>query len=117
MKKKKTILIDLDRILNKYNGVFDRKNIPEATAETREFIQKMSMDFKIKLFTRHNRILAAKWLIKNDLEIYISGITKVKKFCWVFVDDRCIQFDRDYENLRQTILNFKPWYKKLHNKE
>jgi len=90
LKFKKTILIDLDGVLNQYKGDFDENYIPEIKPGAKEFIEELSKEFTIKLFTTRNKILASRWL---------------------FIDDRCIRFDGNFENLHKKILNFKPWYK------
>lgn len=35
----------------------------------------------------------------------------IKEPCWVYVDDRSITFDGDFDILRDKIDNFKPYYK------
>ena len=108
---KKTILIDLDGVLNEYKGNFDKNYIPTIKDGAKSFIKKLSENFDIKLFTTRNKILASKWLVENDLDSFITDVTDKKDLCWLFIDDRCINFDGNYENLYQQIENFKPWYK------
>ncbi len=108
---KKTILIDLDGVLNNYNGNFDENFIPEIKTGVKEFLEKLSLNYKIKIFTTRNKILTAKWIIENHLENYILDITNTKDICHVYIDDRCINFDGNFENLENKIENFEPWYK------
>ncbi len=108
---KKTILIDLDGVLNTYNGGFKPDFIPPLKEGAFEFIQKLATNYEVKIFTTRNKILASKWLIESGLEAFIADITNTKEVCWLFVDDRCINFDGDYENLFSRIDGFKPWYK------
>ncbi len=108
---KKTILIDLDGVLNTYNGNFDKDEIPPIKQGAKEFLADLSNYFCIKIFTTRNKILATKWLISNNIEQYIEDITNTKELCYLFVDDRCISFNGDYDELSQNIKNFKPWYK------
>ena len=111
MTKKKTILVDLDGVLNEYNGNFDENIIPEIKDGAIEFIQNLHQNFTIKIFTTRNKILTAKWLIENNLDKYISDITDVKEPAYLHIDDRCICFDGNYNNTINQIQNFKPWYK------
>ena len=56
-------------------------------------------------------MLAAKWVIENKLDDYISDITNIKEPCWVYIDDRCISFDGCFDDIIDKIDNFKPYYK------
>ena len=108
---KKTILIDLDGVLNEYTGNFDKNYIPQIKEGAKNFIEKLSENFEIKLFTTRNKILATKWIIENNLDSYILDVTDKKDLCWLFIDDRFINFKGNYESLYEQIENFKPWYK------
>ena len=57
---KKTLLIDLDGVLNCYNGNFDKDFIPTVLNGANEFLQDVSKDFEIKIFTTRNKLLTAK---------------------------------------------------------
>ena len=111
MTKKKTILIDLDGVLNQYNGTFNENIIPEIKDGAIEFIQNLHQNYTIKVFTTRNKILTAKWLVKNNLDKYISDITDIKEPAFLHIDDRCICFDGNFNNTINQIQNFKPWYK------
>lgn len=108
---KKTILIDLDGVLNQYEGNFDENRIPPIKKGAVDFLKKAANDYELKLFTTRNRLLASKWLIENNLDEYFSDITNVKIPVWLIVDDRCVKFQGDYDNLYNEIKDFKVWYK------
>ena len=108
---KKTILIDLDGVLNTYDGNFDENYIPPIKKGAFKFIKKLSAEYKIKLFTTRNRMLASEWIINNGLRNFIDDITNVKEPSYLIIDDRCINFDGDYTKLEQQVKNFKVWYK------
>ena len=110
-KFKRTILIDLDGVLNEYTGGFDKDFIPPIKDGAIEFLEKLSKDFEIKLFTTRNKILATKWLIDNNIDKYFEDITNTKDLAWLYIDDRCINFDGSFENLSNSVNLFKPWYK------
>lgn len=95
----KTILIDLDGVLNEYKGNFDKNFIPQIRNGAKDFIINLSNNYEIKLFTTRNKLLTAKWLINNDLDKYISDITNVKELAWLYIDDRCLTFNGDYNQL------------------
>ncbi len=108
---KKVILLDLDGVLNEYSGVFDPEFIPPIRKGAKEFVEKLSMDFELKLFTTRNRLLAVKWLIDNNLDNYIDDVTSVKEPGWLIIDDRCVNFDGNYHSLYRGIISFKTWWK------
>lgn len=109
---KRTILIDLDGVLNTYNGKFNENVIPPVKDGAFEFLETLSNKFIIKIFTTRNKLLVSKWLISNELDKLISDITNVKDPAWLIVDDRCIAFDGNYENAINSINNFCAWYNK-----
>ena len=107
---KKTILIDLDGVLNTYKGDFNAENIPPINEGAYEFIKKLSETYKIKIFTSRNLFLVSKWIIKNNLDRYIYDVTNHKEPCYLIVDDRCINFDGNYQKTLNHIEYFKTWY-------
>ena len=110
-KYRKTILIDLDGVLNEYTGGFDKDYIPPIKDGAKEFLENLSEKFDIKIFTTRNKILATKWLINNSIDQFVADITNVKDLAWLYIDDRCINFDGNFENLSNNINNFRPWYR------
>ncbi len=108
---KKTILIDLDGVLNTYSGNFDKDLIPPIREGAFEFLQNLSKDYQIKLFTTRNKLLASKWIIDNKLSDYIDDVTNTKELCYLYIDDRCINFNGNYKDLTNQIEQFKVWYK------
>ncbi len=107
---KKTILIDLDGVLNTYTGKFDENFIPPIKKGALEFIKELSQQFKIKIFTTRNSLLASEWVIKNDLRQYVDDVTNVKVPSYLQIDDRCITFEGDYKKLTEQIKSFKVWH-------
>ena len=108
---KKTILIDLDGVLNTYTGGFDKDFIPPIKAGAKEFLENISKTFELKLFTTRNKILASKWLVENNIDHFFIDITNTKDLAWLYIDDRCLKFDGEFSVLEEQINNFKPWYK------
>ena len=108
---KRTILIDLDGVLNEYDGKFDEKFIPPIKKGAKKFLEDLSENFEIKLFTTRNKILASKWLIENNIDLLFNDITNTKDLAWLYIDDRCLKFEGDYSSLKEQINVFKPWYK------
>ena len=49
---------------------------------------------------------------ENDIDNLFDDITSNKELAWGYIDDRCINFDGNFDNLTNSIKSFKPWYKK-----
>ena len=77
---KKTILIDLDGVLNTYTGNFDPNFIPPIKDGADEFLKNLSKNYEIKLFTTRNKLLASKWLIENKIDSYFKTSPTQKMF-------------------------------------
>ena len=110
---KRIILIDLDGVLNTYTGDFDKNFIPPIKEGAKEFLENLSKDFTIKIFTTRNKLLTAKWLIENNIDNFIEDITNTKDLAWLYIDDRCLKFEGDFSDLANQINNFKPYYKNM----
>ena len=120
-KFKKTILIDLDGVLNTYDGKYDKNHIPSIKDGARELLldvlieKKILKDlneiYRVVIFTSRNLYLASKWVVENSLDEFISDVTNIKEPSYLIIDDRCEKFEGDYQELRNKIDNFKVWYK------
>lgn len=108
---KRTILIDLDGVLNTYTGGYDENFIPPIREEAKEFLEQASENFDLKLFTTRPNVLTQKWLEENEIKQYFSEVTNIKKPAWLIIDDRCVTFDGNFKNLSEQVSKFKPWYK------
>ena len=109
---KKTILFDLDGVLNTYDGRYDKNYIPPIKDGAYKLVKELSQDYKIVIFTTRNSLIASKWILENKLEEYVENVTNVKEPAYLIIDDRCINFDGNYNKLREQIKNFEVWYKK-----
>ena len=108
----KKILIDLDGVLNEYGKEkFDENYIPEIKEGAYEFLEKLSQNAELYLFTTRNLMLAAKWLINNNLDKFFKDITNVKLPSYLYIDDRCICFKGDYNKTFDEIEKFRVYWK------
>lgn len=108
---KKLILIDLDGVLNTYNGNFNENYIPARKVGAKEFLENLSEESEIKIFTTRNRLLAVKWLVENKLDGYIKDVTNVKEPAYLYIDDRCICFNGDFKKITEEIKKFRVYWK------
>jgi len=108
--KQKRILIDLDGVLNIYNGTFEEKHIPEVKNGAREFLEELSKETELYLFTTRNLLCTAKWLIANNLDRYFTDVTNQKLPSFLYIDDRSICFRGNYHKTLEEIRNFKAYW-------
>lgn len=108
---KKTILVDLDGVLNQYSGKYDKNFIEPIANEAYNFVKELSKEYKIVIFTTRNLLLTSKWLIDNKLDYFIEDVTNIKIPAYIIIDDRCINFNGNFSQLKQKIDKFEVWYK------
>lgn len=108
---KKTILIDLDGVLNEYTGNYNPNEIPEMKMGADKFLEKLFDKFELIIFTTRDLAMTKNWLKSNKLDKYVADITNTKVPAWLIIDDRCITFNGDYNEISRQITTFKPWYK------
>ena len=113
--RKALILIDLDGVLNEYNGNFKIDHIPKPRKDTEKFLQEINKNFEITIFTTRNVYLTTKWLIENSLDKYVSDVTNIKKPCFLYIDDRAICHKGNYEKTLEKIKNFNVYWKDYKN--
>lgn len=108
---RKKILIDLDGVLNLYNGNYDKDHIPQIKDGAKEFIEKLNKDFDLYLFTTREKSLSEKWLKENQLNKFFQEVTNIKIPAYLYIDARCICFNGDYNKILNEIYNFKVYWK------
>ena len=56
-------------------------------------------------------MLATKWLIKNNLDIFFKDVTNIKLSSYLYIDDRTICFKGDYNKTLDEIEKFRVYWK------
>ena len=109
---RKIISVDLDGVLNNYDGVYNHQKIPTLRDGALEFIKKLSDEYNVELFTVRDKELVESWLKENNLNDYISKVTNKKNpKTTVFLDDRAVNFNGDFKAAYRCIKEFKPHWK------
>lgn len=108
----KTLLIDLDGVLNTYEGNYSEIEIAPPREGVKDFLEKVSKDYNIEIFTARDKALTQAWLVQNDLDKYIKNITNHKSpYASIIIDDRALKFNGDFAQTLDDINNFKPHWK------
>ena len=108
----KTILLDLDGVLNTYNGKYEENIIPPLKTGAEEFLQQLAAEYIVVIFSTRKKELVELWLKENNLDKYINRVTNTKVPAFVHIDDRCIVFNGNYQDTIEKIKFFKPYWKK-----
>jgi len=77
-----------------------------------EFVKELALNYELWVFTTRNRESVLKWLSDYGFEKYIKDVTDKKEPAYVYIDDRGIRFDGDYEKLMSDVQSFQPYWKK-----
>ena len=107
---KRTIMIDLDGVLDNYTKYTDE--IPEIRKGAKDFIKQLSKDYKLILFTTRSPMKATKWLQDNKIDRYFIDVTNIKSPAYIYLDDRTIKFEGDYNKALNDINNFRVYWQK-----
>ena len=105
----KTLLIDLDGVLNIYDGNYKETEIAPPRDGVKDFLEKISKDYNVVIFTVRDKELTRAWLFKYRLDKYIQNITNQKSpYASIIIDDRALKFNGDFAQTLNEINNFKP---------
>lgn len=77
-KIKKTILIDLDGVLNTYTGNYNENYIPPIKKGAKEFLEKLAKDYTVHIFTTRKPELVVKWSQENNIYNFVEDIKNFK---------------------------------------
>lgn len=108
----KTLLIDLDGVLNTYCGDYKEFEIAPPREGVADFLEEISRNYRIEIFTVRDKELTQKWLNDNKLDKFVSNITNIKSpYASIFIDDRALKFNGNFNETINEITNFKPHWK------
>lgn len=108
----KIALVDLDGVLNNYDGKYNANVIPQPKDDAEDFLIKLSSAYEIHIFTVRNKELTFEWLKKYNLDKYIKDVTNIKNpYASIIIDDRAINFNGDFSEILNQAINFKPYWK------
>ncbi len=109
---KKTISVDLDGVLNIYDGNYKENQIPDIKDGAKEFLHELSKFYNIHIFTVRSTKLVKSWLEKYNLSDIVSEISdKKSQYSSIILDDRAINFEGNFQYAIEKIKNFKPHWK------
>ncbi|MEK6860403.1 MAG: helix-turn-helix domain-containing protein [Nanoarchaeota archaeon] len=112
-KLNKRISIDLDGTINDYLNWIGDDDFPTIKVGAKNFLEILFNDgYDLILYSaRTNREGICSWLRKENLLEYFYLVTNTKLPCFVYLDDRAVQFNGNFGKALEEIRNFKPYWK------
>ncbi len=104
-----TVCVDLDGVLNLYDGWrgADYFHPPRPGAE--EFLRALAArNYRVIIFTIRWAAHVETWLDEHGLKPYVDSVTNQKPVAHVYLDDRAICFQGDFDQALRQIAAFKP---------
>lgn len=106
-----TVCVDLDGVLNLFDSWKSPEYFHPVRPGAREFLIRLNeAGFRIVIFTVRWYEWVETWLEENGLRQYVAEVTNQKPAAAVYLDDRAVCFQGDFEDAYQKIVNFKPFW-------
>ncbi len=106
--EKPIVCVDLDGVLNDYDGWRAPEYFHPPRAGAREFLRALNgRGYRVVVFTVRWRPHVEEWLSREGLAELVSEVTDRKPPAHVFIDDRAICFDGDFDAALRQVVEFK----------
>lgn len=103
-----TVCVDLDGVLNLYDGWRGAGFFHPPRPGAADFLRRLrQQNFRVVVFTIRWAEHVEEWLDRNGLRQYVDCVTDKKPVAHVYVDDRAICFQGDFEQALRQIAGFK----------
>lgn len=110
--RKYTVAIDLNGVLDQYSGWKGEGHEELPKEGVREFLENLSQKYRVVIHTTQPVPKVWKWLDRHNLSDYVARVTNRKVPAVVYLDDRAIRFDGDFEEVLEEIKHFRPHWKR-----
>lgn len=100
------VAVDFDGVLNTYDGWNGRYDLFEPRRGVSEFLSKLDEKYDVIIFTRRNPSSVWGWLDEHGLSIYVRHVTNHKPKAFVYIDDRGLKFEGDYDSILEQVDSF-----------
>ncbi len=105
---KPVVCVDLDGVLNAFDGWKGADVFHEPRPGAREFLKALdALGYSVVVFTCRWAPHVEQWLASHGLSEYVAAVTDKKPAAHVYVDDRAICFQGDFQRTLAQISGFK----------
>lgn len=106
--QKPVVCVDLDGVLNAFDGWRGADFFHPPRPGAREFLQLLNeRGYRVVVFTVRWAPHVEAWLAEHGLAEFVSAVTDKKPPAHVYVDDRAICFEGDFAKTMDRIGGFK----------
>jgi NLI interacting factor-like phosphatase len=110
---KSIVCVDLDGVLNQFDGWKGADYFHPPRPGAREFLQRLNESgYEVIVFTVRWKPHVEQWLSDNGLAEFVSVVTDRKPPAHVYVDDRAVCFDGDFAAALEQISDFRAHWEK-----
>ena len=111
-----TVCIDFNGVLDTYSGFNGNMYPPREGAY--EFLKTLKQyGFKVVVLTSCDAMDVHKWLAHYNFLPWVDSVTNTKVPAIVYLDDRGITFNGNFDDALKAIINFKCFWEDAEHKE
>jgi hypothetical protein len=102
------VCVDVNGVLDQYTGWKSPEHWDEPRPGAAAFLRALKTGgFTVVIFTTRHHVQVRRWLRTHGLLPFVDAITRRKPPAHVFVDDRAICFQGDFDDTLRRISDFK----------
>jgi len=93
-----TVCVDLDGVLNTYDGWRGPDHYPPPRPGARDFLEQLFLrGYRVVILTTRDIDKTWTWLREHDMGLFVAYVTNEKPPAVAYIDDRAIRFRGDFE--------------------
>lgn len=97
------VAVDFDGVLNTYTGWRGKYELFEPRRGVGFFLSRLDEKYDVIVFTNRDVDSVWRWLEEYSLACFVKDVTNVKPRAFVYVDDRALKFDGDFDSTLREI--------------
>ena len=109
---KPNIVLDFDGVLNQYQGWKGENQLYTPRQGTRQFLEQLNKDYNIIILSARSPTKIQTWLENHNLDQYITEVTNIKPPAVIYIDDRGLKFEGNYQETLEQIRTFQTHWEK-----